>query len=250
MVLAPMLPILLTAAAAGALQAVDSTPVTRAQPELHTPDAIASAVLPYLACLYASRGLPLLKGSDGSQINYDKNDSDCSAARTRARAEALKMLENKPVPGGANPASFIEDALSQMDAYVASLPVRQTTGQSGRPTVIGLPVTIEDEVQPAYNRYEDCLKDQVAGTPFTVDTILSVFRQAMTICRSVRDSAVTEAENALAKKGWDLPRREKAAETTFTKADESWLAMGGQFRDSFLARMSQPLRPKRANKSQ
>ena len=51
-------------------------------------------------------------------------------------------------------------------------------------------VTIEDEVLPAYNRYEGCLKDQASDTQFTVDTILAVFQQAMTICRSVRDSAV------------------------------------------------------------
>ena len=44
--------------AAVAAQPVDSSAVTRAQPQLHTPDVIAPAVLPYLACLYALRGLP------------------------------------------------------------------------------------------------------------------------------------------------------------------------------------------------
>jgi len=40
------------------------------KPTLHTPDVIAPAVLPYLACLYAERGLPLLRANDGSQIAY------------------------------------------------------------------------------------------------------------------------------------------------------------------------------------
>jgi len=28
-----------------------------------------------------------------------------------------------------------------------------------------IPVTIEDEVQPAYARYDDCLKTQVSNSP-------------------------------------------------------------------------------------
>jgi len=32
----------------------------------------------------------------------------------------------------------------------------------------------------------------------------------------------------------------KAAESTFRNADESWLAMGRQFRESLLAKLSRP----------
>jgi len=248
MVFVPMLPILVTFAA-GAVQPIDSSAVTRAEPQLHTPDVIAPAVLPYLACLYASRGLPLLKGSDGSQIGYDKSDGDCSAARKQAEAGALKILEQKPVPGGTKPLTFVENALSQMDAYVGSLPGGQSRDHSTPSSVVGLPMTIEDEVEPAYNRYEGCLKDQVSDSSVTVDTILAIFQQAMTVCRSVRDSAVREAENALVKKGWDAPTRAKAAETTFAKADESWLAMGRQFRDSLMIRQSRPKSTERNRKS-
>ncbi len=234
---------------AAAAQAIDATPVTQAAPQLHTPDAIAPAALPYLACLYASRGLPLLRGSDGNQINYDKNGGDCSAARAHAKADALRMLGQAKIPGGISPSQYVEDALAEMDAYVASLPVRRSADGSARLSIVGLPVTIEDEVQPAYNRYEGCLKDQAGDTPFTVDSLMTVFQQAMTICRSVRDSAVTEAENALAKRGWDAAARAKAAENTFSKVDESWLAMGRQFRDSLLARLSRPMLSKGSHKS-
>ena len=244
MVVAPILLHLIAA-----VQAVDATPVNRAVPELHTPDVIAPAVLPYLACLYASRGLPLLRGSDGGQINFDKSGGDCSAARAHAKADALKMLDRAKSPGRTAPAQYVDDALAEMDAYVASLPVRRGTDGSARLSIVGLPVTIEDEVQPAYNRYEGCLKDQASDTPFTVDTIMTVFQQAITLCRGVRDSAVTEAENALVKRGWDEGVRAKAAESTFSKADESWLAMGRQFRDSLIARLSRPAVSKGSHKS-
>src|SRR3982751_3711442 len=67
---------------------------------LHTPDVIAPAVLPYLACLYAERGLPLLRAADGAQIAYDKSSKDCSAARAQAIADASKLLQGKAVPDG------------------------------------------------------------------------------------------------------------------------------------------------------
>jgi hypothetical protein len=97
-------------------------------------------------------------------------------------------------------------------------------------------MTMEDEVGPAYHRYEDCLKTQVSYTDVTVNTVLTVFQQAMTICPSVRDSAVAEAENALVKKGWDAATRASAAERTFATADESWRETGRQFLESLMAR--------------
>src|SRR3954465_11631075 len=93
------------------------------KPTLHTPDVIAPAVLPYLACLYAERGLPLLRATDGTQVTYDKSGSDCSAAGARAIADASKLLEGKTVPGGRAPGAFVEETLTDMDAYVASLPM-------------------------------------------------------------------------------------------------------------------------------
>src|SRR4051812_46264856 len=77
-------------------------------PTLHTPDVIAPAVLPYLACLYAERGLPLLRATDGAQVTYDKSTKDCSAARVRAIADASKLLQGKAVPDGLSPGLFIE----------------------------------------------------------------------------------------------------------------------------------------------
>ena len=246
MAIASILPIWISLAMSA--QPVDSTSITRTQPQLQTPEVIARAVLPYLSCLYASRGLPLLRGSDGSQIEYDNRSGDCSAARTRAEAEALKLLAGKPVPGGASPAAFVEEALSKMDDYVSSLPVLHRSDISARQSIVGVPITIEDEVKPAYDRYEECLKTQASETPFTADTILITFRQAITICGSVRDSAVAEAENALIKKGWDARTRASAAENTFKDADKSWLVMGMQFREAILVRLAQQakVRPDKA----
>jgi hypothetical protein len=209
------------------------------KPTLHTPDLIAPAVLPYLACLYAERGLPLLRASDGSQIPYDKSTSDCSAARARAQADAAKLLQGKAVPGGIAPAQFIEETLVDMDGYVASLPMSPAARQQARSTVIGIPVTIEDEVQPAYRRYDDCLKTQASGSQVTAGTVVAKFREAMAVCASVRDYAVSEAAKALAAKGWDEATRTRAAESTFAKVDESWLAMGEQYRQALMDRIAE-----------
>lgn len=210
-------------------------PLSR-EPTLHTPEVIAPAVLPYLACLYAERGLPLLRGADGKQVPYDKSANGCSGARAHALAEADKLLQGKPTPDGTSAGDFIERTLSDMDAYVASLPRVNGNQQAQQAPVIGIPVTIEDELQPAYARYDDCLKTQVSNSPVTAANVLRLFQLAMTVCRSVRDLAVSQATDALASKGWDGPTRARAAETTFAKVDESWLVMGRQYQQLLLAR--------------
>src|SRR5438045_9526472 len=111
-----VLPLMCAAAAAAA------QPLAR-RPTLHTPDIIAPAVLPYLACLYAERGLPLLRASDGTQVEYDKSTSDCSAARARAKEDAAGLLQGQAVPDGLQPAEFIDETLADLDDYVASLPM-------------------------------------------------------------------------------------------------------------------------------
>jgi hypothetical protein len=229
-----MLPILMALAAGTAGQALEANPANTQQVFLHTPDSIAPAVMPYLACLYAERGLPFLKGSDGGQIAFDKGDSDCSATKSRAEADAIKLIANKPIPGGASPVQYVQAALADMEVYVASLPLRQNGDKTG--SAVGLPITLEDEVKPAYEHYQNCLKTQAAYTTVTVDTVVSTFEQAMKVCRSVRDSAVEEAQKALAKKGWDAATCAKAAESTFATIDRSWLAMAQQFRESIAAR--------------
>jgi hypothetical protein len=217
-----------------ASQVVDPSPVTSVRPELHTPDMINPALQPYLACLYALRGLPLLSGTDGQQVNYDKDDRDCSATRRRAEQDALKVFNHQPVPGGASARTFVENALSEMDRYVEPMAVRASNSNST--AIVGVPIALEDEEMPAYNRYQNCLKTQLTDTPISVGTIIAVFEETIAICRSVRESAVSEAAAALETKGWDKARSEKAAAVTFSNVDESWLATARQFRESLLAR--------------
>ena len=196
---------------------------------LHTPDIISQAVLPYLACLYAERGLPLLRAADGKQVTYGNGGRDCAAARAKAKADAAKLLDTKPLPAGQDSGAFIEQALDDMDQYVASLPMQQQA-QSDT-SVVGIPLTIEDEVKPFYERYDDCLRTQASGSPVTSATIMATFNGAMKACTSVRDYAVAGASKALSAKGWDEPTRQRAAESTFAKIDESWLAMGRQYQE-------------------
>ena len=200
---------------------------------MNIPDVIAPAVLPYLACLYAERGLPLLRAADGTQIVYDKGSPDCSAARERANTDAKKLLLGKAVPDGLSAAAFVDRTLAGMDAYVSSLPVRSAQDPAQQ-AVVGIPFTMEDEVEPMYARFDNCLKTQVNDSQVSADTIKAKFKEAMGTCASVRALAVSEAAKALAAKGWDAPTRERAAASTFEKVDESWLAMGQQYREMLL----------------
>jgi hypothetical protein len=144
---------------------------------------------------------------------------------------------------------FADQTLADMDAYVASLPMTQPGQKTGNQlAVVGIPVTIEDEVQPAYKRYDECLKTQVSNSPVTAESVLAKFRQAMTICASIRDLAVSEAAKALIAKGWDEPTRTRAATTTFAKIDESWLAMGEQYRQAMIEHVAEANRTAAAQK--
>lgn len=210
-----------------------------ARQQLHTPDEIAPAVLPYLACLYAQRGLPLLHASDGTRVGYDRGTGDCSAARAHAKDEAARLLQRKRPPDGLTVVEYIDRTLSDMDDYVASMPTSKQRGFAAQSAVVGIPVTIEDEVQPAYARYDECLKTQVSNSPVTAKTVMDKFNTAIKICAGVREFAVNEARNALIAKGWNETTRTRAAETTFAKVDESWLAMGEQFQKALLQKAAQ-----------
>ena len=205
---------------------------------LHTPDQIASAVLPYLACLYAARGLPLLRGTDGRPILTDSaKGGDCSAARGRARQEALKLLVDKPPPDHTSPEKFVDETLSNMDSYVASLPKANARSDAGDlPIVEATPVAIEDEVQPAYTRYNSCLRAKVKESPVTAWNVLTKFSDALDACRQIRASSLKEAKAALSARGWDGPARQRAAENTFAKADQSWTTMGRQLHEALVKR--------------
>jgi hypothetical protein len=179
-----------------------------------------------------------LRAADASQVQYDKNDRGCTSTRARAKANAGRLIAGKAVPRGLSADAFIERALDDMDRYVASLPVTEGTQDRAHSTGVGLPVTIEDEVKPAYDRYDGCLKAQVSNSRVSAETILATFEQAMTICASVRSHAVSMAAKALAAKGCDEVTRTRAAETTFAKVDESWLAMAQEYRDMLLKKLA------------
>lgn len=240
MPLTPVLNIVMAFEAVAAMQPIDSSPVTGAQSVLAIPDAIAPAVMPYAACLYAVRGLPFLLGRERRQVTYEKSNGNCSEERRHVAADAITLLKNGPVPGGGAPSAYVENELAKLDAFVERLPVRQGSTRSRRAPPVGVPFLVEDEVKPAYDRYEDCLKTQVSYATMSVETILSVFRQAMERCWSVRAAGVVEAENALVKRGWNAAERARAAENSFATADQSWMELGQQFRDSFIHRLNEP----------
>jgi hypothetical protein len=221
MLLMPLLPMLIASAGSSG---TDSTHISFGPlAVLHTPDAIAPALMPYLACVQAQRGSSLLKVTMGGEVHYDKNDRNCSATRKQSLADALKLLDQATIPTGSK-SDYVENALNEIDAYFASTESRE-----------GPPIVMEDEVQPAFNRYRECLSSQLSYSSVSAETILSVFQRVMDVCRGVRDAAVIEAEGALLKKGWDSQTRSRAAEETFSAADEQWLAIARQYREALVS---------------
>ena len=233
-----LFPMLLAATAgAAAAQTGGSDTLSGTTNSLHTPDEIAPAVLPYLGCLYATRGLPLLRGSDGQQIGGGVRGGDCGAARRKAEADALQLMDGKPVPNGGTAKSYIEAALAAMDNYVASVPTANSKGRAGDlPLVSGSPVTIEDEVKPAYNKYNECLGAAAGATPITPANVSQKFKAALASCAAVRADAINDAEQALAGKGWNLAKRRAVAENSFAQADQSWMTMGRRLHDALIKR--------------
>jgi hypothetical protein len=236
-----VIPVILMAAAISATQAAaEPVPSADLSADLHfhAPDEIVPAVLPYLACLYASRGLPLLNGTDRQAIAAKVAvGADCTAVRRQAEQNALTLLRSRPDNNGRSPDALVASTLASMDGYVATLAAhRSAAGWGALPPVSGSMVMIEDEVLPAYKKYNDCLRAKTLDTPVTSANVLSKFRDALPACAEARTTAVAEATEALAVKGWDLARRQKAAATTFRKADESWASLGFRLHQALLRR--------------
>jgi hypothetical protein len=213
-------------------------PDTAADLHFHAPDEIVPAVLPYLACLYASRGLPLLNGTDRQAIaSKVALGGDCSAVRRIAEQNAIGSLTNTPAANGRSPMAVVAETLSSIDAYVAALAAQRSAANWGDlPAVSGSMVMIEDEVLPAYKKYNDCLRSKTLDSPVTSANVLGKFREALPACTGARAAAVEDATKALAVKGWDLARRQKTAATTFRKADESWTSLGLRLHQALLRR--------------
>lgn len=229
------------ASGAGA-QPVGSAIGATTNASLHTPDLIAPAVLTYLACLYAARGLPLLRGSDGRQIGVrGERGNDCTEIRRKAQADAIELIGGKTLPDGVAPDLFVEEALTAMDRHVASLPAPSDRGTAGAlPMVTGTPVTIEDEVKPAYARYNECLgaKASASASAITAANVLRKFSDALNACTGARAAAVEEAQRALVAKGWSAAARKTAADNSFNQADQSWTTMGRRLHDALVQRDS------------
>lgn len=241
MLLAPMLPLLAEVVGSPPARVVDTTPVIEAPLYVNTPDVVLPAMLPYVSCLVTMRGLPLVV--HGQRVDGKTTSGDCSAKRARARAEALNLLSGKPAPGGVSKSAFVDSVLANIDASASRLPT--TIGDKSHRTtsVVGISFFIQDEVRPAYERYEDCLKTQVGSTEVSSVTVQTVFRRILDICWSVREASVQEATNALKKKkGWDATTSAREAESTFANADRSWLETGRQFQDSLAARFARSKR--------
>lgn len=234
-----------------AMQSGEPDVATTVRRALHTPDAIAPAVLPYLACLYASRGLTLLNATDDRPMIADNIGigDDCAPVRQRAHDDALKLLASRPESAGTDRLSVVAQALADIEAHVKSLP-SSDAGESpgGIPQVTGLPVTMEDEVQPAFEKYQSCLTAKVRGIPLTPVNALSVFDQALASCSATRGELLKEAEVALIAKGWGEGERKKAAQQTFSQADKSWQTMGRRLHEALLRQAGEgaPVAPDRS----
>ena len=96
--------------------------VTVVSKPLTIPDEIARAVIPYMACLTASKGSPLRSGPDGPEAlpGHYKVGQDCAPVRAEAAENADKMLKGKK--SKKERAELINTTLSSIDGFVGSLP--------------------------------------------------------------------------------------------------------------------------------
>ena len=129
---------------------------------LNIPDEVAPAVLPYLECLYGSRGIEFRSRDGTPQPSAAPRGADCTALRREAADRADRLLRNRSLGTASRRAEYVEIVLARVDDFVAgaATPPRDVSpaapiGIVRRPNVAIL--DIPDELAPAIVPYSRCL---------------------------------------------------------------------------------------------
>jgi hypothetical protein len=110
------------------LGGVAMQPRLQAMQRFQIPDEIAPAIVPYVGCLLASRGVEVRGSLDPRPRNVEKG-ADCSGHREAAERNADALLRNIGGRNGAERKAMIEATLAGADDFVrgSHLPPPQST---------------------------------------------------------------------------------------------------------------------------
>ena len=86
---------------------------------LTIPDEVAPAVLPYLDCLYGSRGIEIRSPDGTPQPNAVPRGADCTAQRREAAERADRLLRNRSLGTTSRRAEYVERVLANIDRFAA-----------------------------------------------------------------------------------------------------------------------------------
>lgn len=104
---------------------VRAVPVAR----LTIPDEIAPAIVPYVNCLMASRGVPVRSSHDGPIVPPSvPAGADCAPARHEAARRADAMLVSQHRGSLAQRASLIERTLASVDSFATTFTTAPPAG--------------------------------------------------------------------------------------------------------------------------
>ena len=129
---------------------------------LNIPDEVAPAVLPYLECLYGSRGIQFRSRDGTPQSSATPRGADCTAQRREAADHADRLLRNRSLGNASRRTEYVEIVLTRVDDFVsdAATPPRGVSPAAPIGIIRRLNVArldIPDELAPAIVPYMRCL---------------------------------------------------------------------------------------------
>ncbi len=164
---------------------------------INIPEGISPAIMPYMGCLFASRGtnLRLDPGEPDPRPPGVAVAADCSAQRAEAARRADDILRARHRLNAGRRRALIEETLSNVDRFVmpgGAVPSRPA-GAMGS-------IDIPYQAIPAYRAYAECVGEHFSADPRHGNANPQEVRQANTdaiaACRDVRAQQLARALSA------------------------------------------------------
>jgi hypothetical protein len=213
---------------------------------LDIPDEIATAVVPYLQCLLANRGVEMPASDGRRRPPVAAEGSDCTSHRQEASERAERMLRNQGRGTAAERTTYVGAVLARVDRFVGNLPTALSGGpakpvdtQVGSDRASSVPlanasarlipfggVEVPNPVAPALARYNECYTAEMTrrgGLPIIrPSTYRAAVEASIGACATRRAEAIIEADSALAGAPdyQDAERRRLAIARAFDGTDD------------------------------
>jgi hypothetical protein len=172
------------------------------------PDEIAPAVVPYMSCLYASRGIAI--SSNGVRERpVVAEGADCVPHRERAARRAERMLRDQGSGSRDERRAYVEAVLGRLEAFVVEAergraPHSEAPAEADEPAAAnGSPEAIEIPYQalPAFRAYSECVNRRYRALSgergAAADETRQAYEQAISACRPDREAQLRRALDAL-----------------------------------------------------